>query len=267
MNTFRRVRLASVLSPVLSRVPRGLADQRLANVAFRRVYEGKPSTMQRVSLGGATFLLDPFDWPQAQATMLRRYDPETVAFIVSQIPADGTYVEGGGHVGLIALQVAAARPDASIHVFEPHPLRFEQLRRNSALNGSAVTMRRCGLSDTDGELRFDSSSHKVSDAGDIRVPVVRLDDYTAAPVDVLKLDIEGHERAALTGAERLLTSNLIGAITLEIIHSEDPPAHLLAHHGFTKVPMPDLRPYLVRRVRHRAAENAAYVRDHDSRVR
>ena len=250
--------LALAVAPALSRLPRGVADQLVANLLFRRLYVDGPTRSVGARVGGACFDLDLADWPQAQATMLRRYDPETVAFVVEHLPERGIYIEGGGHVGLIALQVAVARPDAEVHVFEPHPLRFAQLEQNVALNGARVTVNRCGLSDSKGELRFDSNSHQISESGDIRVPVVRLDDY-AEKVDVLKLDIEGHELAALQGAHGLFESDRVCAVTLEVTHSEGPPARLLADHGLSKVEMPDLRPALVRRLRPSESANAAYV--------
>jgi hypothetical protein len=67
-----------------------------------------------------------------------------------------------------------------------------------------------------------------------RVATVRLDDEFSSAVGVVKLDVEGHEIAALHGAESLLSQGLIRDILFE---EHDPPptavTRLLECHGYT----------------------------------
>ena len=253
-------RLASRVLPL---VPRGAGDRRLARAVFARGTEGV--AVRRLS-GGARVRLDLSDWPQAQAYLLGRYDPATVQFVVDRLPQGGVFVDGGAHIGLVSLQVAARRPDATVYAFEPHPLALEGLRANVALNPSAtVHVRPAALSSAAGTLSFSLDRHKLG-TGDATVPTVTLEQALAADgvarVDVLKLDVEGHELAALQGAEPLLAAQAIGAVTLEAMDAHGDtraPGELLERHGYWAVPLPDVRPAAVRRLRAGESENVAYL--------
>src|SRR5207237_10579293 len=50
----------------------------------------------------------------------------------------------------------------------------------------------------------------------IEVPVVRLDDAVSGPVDLLKIDVEGHELAVLDGADRLLRTSPPRCLVIEV---------------------------------------------------
>jgi Methyltransferase FkbM domain len=68
------------------------------------------------------------------------------------------------------------------------------------------------------------------------VETVRLDDEFSTPVGVLKLDVEGHEVAALSGAESLLSRKLIRDIVFEEHDRPPTPAvSLLEAHGYTVI--------------------------------
>jgi hypothetical protein len=78
---------------------------------------------------------------------------------------------------------------------------------------------------------------------------------------VLKLDIEGHELAALNGARDALDDGRIRAVTLEATHGAGPAMRLLEEHGFRPTEMPDTRaPWIARRRRYAQRENVAYTR-------
>lgn len=255
------VRAAASVMPAL---PRGLGDRRAAQGVYRRLLAGREGQRATAKVGGATMELSLGDWPQAQAYLLRRYDPSTVAFVTEHLPAIGVFVEGGSHVGLIALQVAAARPQASLHAFEPHPVKFGALERNVAANQARVSTNNLGLSDANGVLAYDSDRHAIDSGGGDRIGVTTLDNYAAqhalAHIDVLKLDIEGHELSALHGAAELLSGSRIGAVTLESLHGDtSEPMRYLESFGYRRVAMPDTRaPWLTRR-RPMPLENVGYV--------
>lgn len=250
---------------LLRHVPIGLGDRRAAAEVFRRTAAPPPG---RVRLSNGTSLaLDPADWPQAQTWLLRRYDVSTVRFIVDHLPPKGgVFVDGGAHVGLVSYQVAALCPPVSIHAFEPHLAVAAAHERNGELNPDArVMLCRTGLSSRDGTLSFDPGTHALGD-GSLEVPVVRLDgyldDHGVERVDVLKLDVEGHEFDALRGAEQSLRSGRIRAVTLEAMDEHGDvvrPAAFLQEMGFRRVPLPDPRPPWVARLRRFRPENCGFV--------
>lgn len=111
----------------------------------------------------------------------------------------------GANVGLATLYWKGLFPDARVEAFEPDESVFEALAVNcSALPG--VVLHRAAVWSEAGELSF---APEGADAGRVAgpggaepsrlttVPAVRLRDFLAGPVDMLKLDIEGAETAVL----------------------------------------------------------------------
>jgi FkbM family methyltransferase len=127
-------------------------------------------------------------------------------------------VDGGAHVGLwshaLALEfdkVVAVEP-----IFELAECLRENVR--AMPNGARVQVVRKALSDTRGQLvdivgssrksvawRIAEATETVSDKLERRqVETIRIDDLGLTACDLIKLDVEGHEFAALRGAEQTL---------------------------------------------------------------
>lgn len=91
----------------------------------------------------------------------------------------------------------------SIHLFEPEPKQMALIK--SKLNSiRAVNFHEYGASNQEGSLRFTSSgiwSHLDKD-GDIEVKINTIDNLIKEKVSFIKMDIEGHEYAALEGARQ-----------------------------------------------------------------
>jgi FkbM family methyltransferase len=137
----------------------------------------------------------------------------------------------GANVGRWSTEAARLLPNASVHAFEPHPEAFADLRES--VEGLGIECHRLAFGSRSGSaaLHFDpeltvmSSLHE-RDLGPqgalgstVEVEVERLDDYCDAQgidrVDVLKIDVEGHERDVLAGAERRLAAGAIGLVQFE----------------------------------------------------
>jgi len=143
-------------------------------------------------------------------------DRTFVELLADDIPAGGVVLEGGAHLGFISVHAArAAGPDGRVIVFEPDPSVHAVLRANLEANGVAdlVDILPFALGERAGKARFYLSGDTSSlfDAGTagsvIEVDVVRGDEAISGPVDVVKLDVEGAEVAALRGLEGLLSSS------------------------------------------------------------
>ena len=140
----------------------------------------------------------------------------------------------GANAGIYSLAALAIQPDATIHAFEPTPEIAARLRATAKLNGldrlhvhEVAVLNKNGLATLKrfrGELGTNEGmnfiSRDVGDAGTERVQTVRLDqfcqDRSINHIDLMKLDIQGHEHSALEGAERLIRSGHIGIIFLEL---------------------------------------------------
>ncbi len=171
------------------------------------------------------------DFVQAQTFLTRRYDPELVHFMRARLGARPAVVmDVGAHIGLVAAQLAVCCPNATVHAFEPHSENVAALRRNLARNRvENVTVNSCAVSDSEDGVVLSvapegSNWHYVHRAGEgVPTRSVTLDGYARRAhidrVDVLKLDVEGHEPSVLRGGLEMLRQGAIGMIVTEI-HEE-----------------------------------------------
>lgn len=136
-----------------------------------------------------------------------------VALLAQAVPTGGVVLEGGAHLGYVTIHAArAAGSTGRVISFEPNLSIHGVLRQNLTANGVAdrVTVRPLALGDRNGKASFHVSGDTSSlvDPGGtatlVEIDVVRADDAVSEPVDVVKLDVEGSEVAALRGMEGLL---------------------------------------------------------------
>lgn len=133
-------------------------------------------------------------------------------------PSGAVVLDAGANIGLFTLfliwKYGRAR-FARIHLFEPNPDTFERLRRNLSANGLDETCQaHClALSDTAGTVYMEaphgySVLGMISDRGTVPVECKPLDvwrrEHGSPAVDLLKVDVEGHEVSLLRGAPETL---------------------------------------------------------------
>jgi FkbM family methyltransferase len=160
------------------------------------------------------------------AALSRHINGKQSPLVIFDVGANnGAWIEGlASHMG---------QPEASYHLFECAPYCFEPLaKRASRLNSAKIIKK--AVSNVNGTVtlhlpRFGSGLASLHERHDtsidnadfdrLEVESIRLDDYAEENeiqyVDVLKIDIEGHELFALEGAEKLLSRKGIGTIFFE----------------------------------------------------
>jgi FkbM family methyltransferase len=124
-------------------------------------------------------------------------------------------------------------PKAQIYSFEPLPASFRELQKVASTSEGRAQAFELGISSEPGsmKLRVFADSEKCTletDLSDslrdheseiITRPVESLDHFclkhSIEKIDLLKMDVEGHEMQALRGAERLLLEKRVQAIYLE----------------------------------------------------
>lgn len=177
----------------------------------------------------------------------------TVSEVLYRLTDPGALaLDVGANVGhMTSLLAARTGQFGRVVAFEPHPaIRAcleENVRRWDALGAGPVEVRHEALSRLSGEgtlhlePAFDWNQGSASLRNDamgrvVKIPVEtrRLDDiFDTATVDVMKVDVEGHEREVLLGAENLLGDGRIRDIIFEDF--ETPPtavARLLEGYGY-----------------------------------
>lgn len=147
---------------------------------------------------------------------LRLLDSASTYWALRGIFLDGEYafdagtaaprvVDVGANIGLSVLYFKHLYPRSRITAFEPDPRAFACLDENLRVFGHRdVELRNEAVWLSDGRMAFaadgaDGGSLTPSEPGRplIQVPTTRLGPALAAPVDLLKIDIEGAETAVL----------------------------------------------------------------------
>jgi FkbM family methyltransferase len=196
-------------------------------------------------------------WPDPLGRAVARtgvYDlavTETLARLAD--PGD-TAIDAGANVGLMSSLLAyAVGARGQVLAFEPHPVILDTLNRNASRWReheaiANVQVRAAAVSSISGTLTLavDPATFarnkgtasldwfEPSAAAGVEVQALRLDDELSAPVGVLKLDLEGHELAALQGASELLREGLVRDIVFEEhLPPPTPVTRLLESHGYT----------------------------------
>ena len=141
-----------------------------------------------------------------------------------------TVIDGGGYHGDVALQLAEMFPNATVYSFEPSATSFSILTANVKGNSRIIPVRN-GLSSAKkratlfvnaqdstnslspvGEGGRTYQSWQTANVGSEEVNLVTLDAWAAEnnvnDIDLLKLDLQGHELHALRGAEQTLKSKV-----------------------------------------------------------
>lgn len=129
-------------------------------------------------------------------------------------PHAQTIIDVGAHSGVYALAAKALNPKATVAAFEPLESSYRRLKANVALNGFDIDAVSMAVSDSTGDgvlYHAPGGRHELasldrsaeSDVVETTIRTTRLDDYARAndlkSVDLMKIDIEGHELRAIRG--------------------------------------------------------------------
>lgn len=130
---------------------------------------------------------------------------------------NGVFLDVGAHIGSVTATVSDRHPQEQIIAVEAVPEKAAKLRRSFP----QITVYDCAVGDHEGEVLFvddqrrsgcsSIARHASEERRDgirrIKVPLRRLDSLISQElsIDVIKLDIEGAELAALRGAEQLIS--------------------------------------------------------------
>lgn len=140
----------------------------------------------------------------------RCWERSTVDYVAATCGCIRGFWDVGAHTGVYTLLVAAVNPAAHIRAFEPNPAVAPMLLGNLAANGlRSDILVAAALSDATGaahlDVPYNVTAASVAARG-IAIRAVRGDDVDdGSPVDLVKIDVEGHELAVLRGMVGLLT--------------------------------------------------------------
>lgn len=136
------------------------------------------------------------------------------------------FVDIGANVGFFTIVLKKLFPQSRIHCFEPLPAIFRLLQIH-VNHLSDVNVLMMGVGNLTGQSRMaldltDTYQSRISPDGNFEVKTVRLDEVDTikreAQIDLLKIDVEGHELQVLEAATVALTKTRY--LLIEIITSD-----------------------------------------------
>jgi FkbM family methyltransferase len=154
---------------------------------------------------------------------LGSYEIDLIEALKKKVPAKGIAFDVGANIGYLSLVLAELLgPEGQVWAYEALPANAERLNENVQINGfeKRITLKQVAISAKGGQANFkvhaSGGMGKLAGAKgrdedylqEIRVESASLDDLVfkqgIPSPDLIKIDIEGAEGAALQGASRLL---------------------------------------------------------------
>jgi FkbM family methyltransferase len=145
------------------------------------------------------------------------FEPVTTRWMLTEMTRrEGAYVDVGASTGWFA--VPFAKRGYKVIAFECNARSAQRLRDNCALNSTSLMLHEAAASDRSGTAVFTHNPRlPLTSGGSLEfvranrateeVRCLTLDSVIDEPVALLKIDVEGHERAVLAGAERVIAES------------------------------------------------------------
>ena len=188
-----------------------------------------PSHETHVSLAFGMSMVVPPGFPRARTYSTGLYELEVTSTIEGILKKGMTFIDVGAFCGYYTLFASyLVGVSGKVYAFEPHPKNFAYLLGNiEASDCPNVFSVNAAIHDTTGLTELTShpeaDHHWISTTAkndsSVMVPTVSMDDFFAdknwPPIDLVKMDIEGGETAALHGMRELSRRNLRMQLIME----------------------------------------------------
>ena len=198
------------------------------DMKIRSEFERNPQSL--VKRRGVYIYLNSKDrWISSYIQVVGAYDMEGTLLLESLLKEGDVVFDVGANIGWYTLVSSKmVKRIGRIYAFEPEPINFSLLSKSVACNAfQNVELFNCCIADYDGEVKLflnednpgDHSTAWNAGVKSIKVPCAKLDTivmkYGLDHIDLLKIDIEGAEPKALSGATGLLDKGKIERMLVE----------------------------------------------------
>src|SRR2546426_3592026 len=208
----------------------GEREKTLEHIDMKIRSEFQRSPQSLVKRRGVYVYLNSKDpWISSYIQVVGAYDMESTLLLESLLKEGDVVFDVGANIGWHTLVSAKmVKRIGRIYAFEPEPINFSLLSKSIAYNAfQNVELFNCCVADYNGEVELflnedNPGDHSITwtvGAKSIRVPCSKLDTiavkYGLDHIDLLKMDIEGAEPKALSGASDLLDQGKIERMLVE----------------------------------------------------
>lgn len=158
---------------------------------------------------GDTFFVHKPNYESADYELVKQY-----------ITRSRCAVDVGAHVGYWSRRLV--NDFERVYAFEANPVHVQCLLRNVHADVDQFTVHDVALSDHVGTVQFEthtenSGMSRVAESGET-IECAPLDNWKLQPVDLIKIDVEGHELQVLQGAAHTILRNR-PVLFIEILNS------------------------------------------------
>jgi FkbM family methyltransferase len=205
-----------------------ISKRRISRFCNRAFYLGKdPDSSFKLIAPyhrGLLMHIDTNSWMERWVLNQGYYEPEVIAFLEHCLRPGMVAFDVGANIGCHTLPMAnVVGPKGRVFAFEPNPAIHQRLLANIGLNRltQVEAVAACLSNDSDLQTLFApldneynqglSSMHRGNlgqRCQEISVTALTLDDFVSEQnldqIDLIKIDVEGHEFQVLTGARQVL---------------------------------------------------------------
>ena len=199
--------------------------------SYLKLLSKSPYTVKDLDRFSVSMIIDIRDPAISKPILvLGEYEPGFTQVFLALAPQCSTFLDIGANIGFFTLLASNVMPNGQIWSIEPDPDNVRVLRANVALNvfQDRVKVLHAAASDVDGEIYFSSLGYAANigarfTAKDPDTLLARSLPGSAAPtkvralkidtllrdqrLDLVKIDVEGHEPSVLAGMQRVLTES------------------------------------------------------------
>lgn len=196
---------------------------------------------------GALFLVNHRNFVDRQIAFYGDYEAAQTSYLTAAMEKHGCdlFLDIGANIGLFSIRAAKAGHAKRIVAFEPDPRNRDQFAANILLNGLSgqIEVEPMAVSNRSGPVRFTfypetstGQSRVDENGGTDSVDAVRIDDVVDLKDGTLfaKIDIEGHETAAVEGMADTIKANRVFLQIESFPERLENLSNLLTTHGFTR---------------------------------
>ena len=171
-----------------------------------------PNRVLMAELEGFRLWFNTNDREMGMAMVSGQYEPQSIELIKKIVQPGMKCIDAGAHIGFYTcLMASLVGESGKVYAFEPMPSNFELLLKNIAENRFQRMVRAYQhvCSDEAGNITASKIPNmfvvgQVGGAERVTAEAVRLDDIIEDAIDLVKLDVEGHEPAVIRGMMSLI---------------------------------------------------------------
>jgi FkbM family methyltransferase len=171
-----------------------------------------PHRLWMTELEGFRFWFNTSDREMGVVMAIGQYEADCVRFIRKVLRPGMTCIDAGAQTGFYSCLMASVVGDTgTVHAFEPMPASYELLLKNVEENGfgARVSTHQLACSNTAATIEASQVgamyvAGAVPGCPPVSMAAARVDDVVQGPVELIKIDVEGHEPAAIEGMRRLI---------------------------------------------------------------